>query len=118
MVGICANINAIAVGDACNDSPFVVGVSSHERTCAVGDAYNVVLCISDVVELLVIVAERIDVTFSIGVEAELCSVASAAENENTSVIIVELGSNTVDGLRDSLSACIVAVGDAPSNTML
>ena len=68
--------------------------------------------------LLAVVAKRVYVTFSIGVEAELCSVASAAENENTSVVIVELGSNTVDRLGDSLSRRIVAVGDTPSNTTI
>ena len=39
-------------------------------------------------------------------------------NENTSVVIVELGSNTIYGLGDSLSACIVAVGVEPSNTTI
>ena len=115
MVGICTDINAVAVGDACNDSPLVVGVASDKCACAIGYTYNVVLCVSDIVELLVVVAERINITFSIGVEAELCSVRSAAENENATVVIVELGSNTVDGLGDSLPACIVAVGDTLSN---
>ena len=61
--------------------------------------------------LLAVVAKRVYVTFSIGVEAEVCSVRSATENENASVVVIELGSNTVDGLGDSLSACIVAVGN-------
>ena len=111
-------VNAIAVGDGGYITPLVIGVTSDECACAVGDAYNVVLCISDVVELFVVVCERVNIAIRISVEAELCSVRSAAENEHATVVIVELGSNTVDGLGDSLSACIVAVGDTLSNTTL
>ena len=109
-------IITLTVGYGGNCSPLVVGVTGDKCACAVGDAYNVVLRVADIVVLLVIVAERIDVSVCIGVEAELCSVASAAENENASVVIVELGSNSIYGLGDSLSRRIVARGNAPSNT--
>ena len=90
-------VKAVAVGDACNDSPLVVGVTGDKCAVLVGDAYNVVLRVADIVVLLVIVAERINITFSIGVEAELCSVGAAAENKHTTVVIVERCRNTVDG---------------------
>ena len=118
MVGICANIVTLTVGDGGNITPFVVGVTCCEIAILVGDAYNVILCVAYIVILLVVVTKRIDIAIRICIETELGSVASAAENENTSVVIVELGSNTVDGLGDSLSACIIAVGDAPSKILL
>ena len=115
MVGIFTDINTIAVGDGSNVAPLVVGVTGDECACAIGDAYNVVLCVSDIVELLVVVVEGVDVTFSIGVEADAVVIVSKKYKYAT-VVVIELRSNTVDSLGDSLSACIVARGNAPSKT--
>ena len=69
-----ANIVTVAIRYRGNDSPLVIGVFCDEIAVLVGDAYNVILRISDVVVLLVIVAERADTAVSVGVEVEARSV--------------------------------------------
>ena len=110
-------INAIAVGDGGYITPFVVGIFCDEIAVFIGDTYNVILCISDVIILLTVIAERADTAVCIGIEVD--GVVFVSEKyQRATVVVIELCRNTVDGLGYSLSRRIVAVGDMPSNTML
>ena len=65
---VCGNINSIAVCNRCNNTPLVVGVASDKCARCIGNADNVILCVTDVIIAVAVYAYRTDASIRFGVE--------------------------------------------------